>query len=83
MLGLRVLPKTKPHTRGRSHLQLVQIFGKGEYKKKIFPTFYEVGCLFANEFTDLKLVSAIFYENFIFPLNDSPSKTMKNVFYFI
>ena len=32
----------------------------------------------------LKLVSAIFYEIFIFsPNDDSPSKTIKNVFYFI
>ena len=31
----------------------------------------------------LKLVSAIFYQIFIFSSNDSPSKTMKNVFYFI
>ena len=31
----------------------------------------------------LKLVSAIFYQIFIFPPNNSPSKTMKNVFYFI
>ena len=31
----------------------------------------------------LKLVSAIFYEIFIFSPNDSPSKTMENVFYFI
>ena len=31
----------------------------------------------------LKIVSAIFYEIFIFSRNDSPSKTMKNVFYFI
>ena len=31
----------------------------------------------------LKLVSAIFYEIFIFSPNDSPSKTIKNVFYFI
>ena len=31
----------------------------------------------------LKLVSAIFYEFFIFLPNDSPSKTVKNVFYFI
>ena len=30
---------------------------------------------------DLKLVSAIFYQIFIFALNDRPSKTMKNVFY--
>ena len=30
----------------------------------------------------LKLVSAIFYEIFIFSPNDSPSKTMKNVFFF-
>ena len=32
---------------------------------------------------NLKLVSAIFYEIFIFSPNDSPSKTIKNVFYFI
>ena len=31
----------------------------------------------------LKFVSAIFYQIFVFPLNDSPSKTMKRVFYFI
>ena len=31
----------------------------------------------------LKLVSAIFYQFFIFSPNDSPLKTMKNVFYFI
>ena len=30
----------------------------------------------------LKLVSTIFYEIFIFSPNDSPSKTMKNVFLF-
>ena len=31
----------------------------------------------------LKLVSAIFYQIFIFSSNNRPSKTMKNVFYFI
>ena len=31
----------------------------------------------------LKLVSAIFLSNFYFSPNDSPSKTMENVFYFI
>ena len=31
----------------------------------------------------LKLVSTIFYQIFIFSPNDSPSKTIKNVFYFI
>ena len=31
----------------------------------------------------LKLVSAIFYQFFIFSPNGSPSKTLKNVFYFI
>ena len=31
----------------------------------------------------LKLVSAIFYQIFIFSTNGSPLKTMKNVFYFI
>ena len=32
---------------------------------------------------NLKLVSAIFYQIFIFSPTDSPLKTMKNVFYFI
>ena len=31
----------------------------------------------------LKLVSAIFYQFLIFSPDDSPSKTVKNVFYFI
>ena len=34
-------------------------------------------------FSLLKLVSATFYQIFIFSQNDSPLKTMKNVFYFI
>ena len=33
--------------------------------------------------TNLKLASAIFYDIFIFSPNDCPSKTLKNVFYFI
>ena len=40
-----------------------------DYKKKLVLSF--------------KLVSAIFYQLFIFSPNDSPLKTMKNVFYFI
>ena len=32
---------------------------------------------------NLKFVSAIFFETFIFSPNDSASKTIKNVFYFI
>ena len=31
----------------------------------------------------LKLMSAVFYQIFIFSRNDSPSKAMENVFYFI
>ena len=34
-------------------------------------------------FENLKLVSAIFYQIYIFSPNDSPLKTMKNIFYFI
>ena len=37
----------------------------------------------AHDICNLKLVSAIFYQIFIFSPNDSPSKTMKNVFCFI
>ena len=36
-----------------------------------------------NQIEYLKLVSAIFYQIFIFSQNDSPLKTVKNVFYFI
>ena len=36
-----------------------------------------------SQYVSLKLVSAIFYQIFIFPPNGSPLKTMKNVFYFI
>ena len=35
------------------------------------------------EYIQLKLVSAIFYQFFIFSPNDIPLKTMKDVFYFI
>ena len=36
-----------------------------------------------TERCSLKLVSAIFYQIFIFSANDNPSKTVKSVFYFI
>ena len=39
--------------------------------------------LLRNEQCYLKLVHVIFYQNFIFSASDSPSKTMKNIFYFI
>ena len=40
--------------------------------------------IFYNLFHEhLKLVCAIFYQIFMFSPNDSPLKTMKNVFYFI
>ena len=34
-------------------------------------------------YSDFKAVSAIFYQIFMFSLNDSPSNTVKNAFYFI
>ena len=34
-------------------------------------------------YSQLKLVSAVFYQIFIFSPNDRPSKTMKSVFYFV
>ena len=40
---------------------------------------FEAGSIFR----DLKLVSAIFYQIFIFSPHDSPSKAMKSVFYLI
>ena len=45
---------------------------KRNFKRKVY----------INSFC-LKLVSAIFYKFFIFSANDSPSKAVKNVFYFI
>ena len=45
--------------------------------------------IFENELNEtvvflyLKLVSAIFYQIFIFSLSDSPTETVKNVFHFI
>ena len=58
-------------------------------KSSIFQTFS--GMLFKSQAVPyfvffravLKLVSAIFYQVFVFPPNDSLSKTMKSVFYFI
>ena len=51
-------------------------------------TIFLVPLILANKlktliFMSLKLVSAVFYEIFIFSSNDSSSKTKKNVFYFI
>ena len=43
-----------------------------------YSAFFKYQCL-----TILKLVSTVFYQVFIFSSNDWPSKTMKNVFYFI
>ena len=48
--------------------------------EKIAETFNK---FFGNIIKNLKLVSAIFLSKFYFSPNDSPSKTMKNVFYFI
>ena len=38
---------------------------------------------FTELYKSLKLVSAIFYQLFVFPQNNSPSKTMKSAFYFV
>ena len=40
-------------------------------------------CYRLKEMSNLKLVSAIFYEIFIFSPNDRSLKTLKHVFYFI
>ena len=53
----------------------------------INPTYSNKDIKFFSEFilinSQLKLASAIFYQFFIFSPNDSPSKTIKSVFYFI
>ena len=46
-------------------------------------TFANLSPLVLKLIDDLTLVSAIFYQIFIFSPNDSNSKTMKNVFSFI
>ena len=43
-------------------------------------TYKQKNCSAGVHFQYLKLVSAIFYQIFIFLPNDSPSKSMKNVF---
>ena len=55
---------------------------KGISRFKFINKFKQIFISCANK-NNLKLVSAIFYQIFIFSSNDSPSKTMKNVFYFI
>ena len=55
---------------------------KGISRFKFINNFKQIFISCANK-NNLKLVSAIFYQIFIFSSNDSPSKTMKNVFYFI
>ena len=52
-----------------------------EKKQKHHLTFRQR--IVSPEIINLKLVSAISYEIFIFSPNDSPSKTIKNVFHFI
>ena len=46
-------------------------------------TMRKTGKVFIIGQIGLKLVSAIFYQNFIFSANDSPRKAMTKVFYFI
>ena len=52
---------------------------------QLFGTSAAVQNIFKNQQAkfNLKLVSAIFHQIFIFSPNDSPSKIMKNAFYFI
>ena len=65
-----------------SDLKLGQLSIKNEkyLKPKHFPLLQN---LLIVGHSNLKLVSAIFYQISIFSPNDSPLKTMKNVFYFI
>ena len=50
---------------------------------KYNPSNTAVSPLYLHKIILLNLVSAIFYQIFFFSSNDSPSKTIKNVFYFI
>ena len=58
--------------------------GNDGLTKEFYETFWEYHSLVVlDKANSLKLVSAIFYQIFIFLSNDRSSKTMKNVFYFI
>ena len=60
------------------------LFERGAYSKALhFSKILFPMKPFAITTKHLKLVSAIFYQIFIFSPNDNLSKTMKNVFYFI
>ena len=69
-----------------SHVNISQIFSKSHahafscQPKHCWSQINEVLILSHNV---LKLVSAIFDQIFVFLPNNSPSKTMKNIFYFI
>ena len=53
---------------------------KGAYLTKNILYYAQINCDDAKYDTKLKLVSPIFHQIFIFSPNDSPSKTVKNVF---
>ena len=66
--------KANKNKQGEGVLACVNVrFLKSRYSP-VFPIDYN---------SSMKLVSAIFNQIFVFPPNDSPSKTMKTVFYFI
>ena len=55
------------------------------WTEKLFFSIYDImnHKIAIRNYYPLKLVSAIFYQIFIFSPNDSPSKSMKNIFYLI
>ena len=68
----------------KSSISCFSKFRVFKYEKWNFPPFRMVKDFSKAIFRgNLKLVSAISYQIFILSPNDSPSKTMKNVFYFI
>ena len=69
------IKKIKVNTEVLSHLILYQ------WTKFQCHTFFPSQDIKPNVL--LKLVSNIFYQKFIFSQNNSPLKTMKNIFYFI
>ena len=59
------------------------IFGRETGYYAMFPPTFNIFLIFANFLRCLKLVFTILYQIVIFSLQDSPSETIKNVFYFI
>ena len=78
-----IIPKRSVHNIMWERYQFLKTEKKLKKAKKRIPKQPKGEGLNFFHFVTLKLVSAIFYQIFIFLPNGSPSKTVKNIFYFI